>query len=194
MSRVPPAARDDRRVRPRVAAGLAALALLTASLGVSALRDWFILTHRAGGPPGVPHAASLLLHNALQGWTHAGISPVTQRYRAGSLWAAGLWEWLPALLFLGGLGCWICRDARRSSRLPRRSPRRLSGFAPGGAALVVFVAANLISLLAFKHAPHVQDSIAQLFQARIFADGRAWVPVPRLSEFVTLEFLVENAG
>jgi hypothetical protein len=36
--------------------------------------------------------------------------------------------------------------------------------------------ANVISALVFRHIPHVMDSIGQVFQARVFAAGRAWLP------------------
>lgn len=39
-----------------------------------------------------------------------------------------------------------------------------------------FVAAAILSRLVFGGIPHVQDSVAQLFQARIFAEGRLWAP------------------
>jgi len=47
-------------------------------------------------------------------------------------------------------------------------------------AAAAMVAAATISRLVFGGIPHVQDSIAQLFQARIFALGRLWVPSPPL--------------
>ncbi|HUI25049.1 MAG TPA: glycosyltransferase family 39 protein, partial [Candidatus Kryptonia bacterium] len=49
--------------------------------------------------------------------------------------------------------------------------------------LVVFLPANLISYGVFEHIPHVQDSISQLFQATLFAHGRAWLPTPPFGEF-----------
>ena len=49
--------------------------------------------------------------------------------------------------------------------------------------VLMFITANLISLGIFKHIPHVQDSIAQLFQAKIFALGKITVPSPPIIEF-----------
>ncbi len=46
-----------------------------------------------------------------------------------------------------------------------------------------FVVANLISFFVFEHLPHIQDSIAQLFQARIFASGRLYLPAPSFPDF-----------
>lgn len=50
------------------------------------------------------------------------------------------------------------------------------------AAVLAFVAAAALSAIVFGRIPHVQDSIAQLFQARIFAAGRLWAPSPPLPE------------
>lgn len=49
--------------------------------------------------------------------------------------------------------------------------------------LVFFLITNLISLLVFEHLPHVQDSIAQLFHAKIFALGHFTAPPPAEPEF-----------
>lgn len=42
--------------------------------------------------------------------------------------------------------------------------------------------------------PNVEDSIAFLFQAKIFALGRLWVPVPHLPQFFREEFLLMYHG
>lgn len=42
--------------------------------------------------------------------------------------------------------------------------------------------------------PHVQDSVAYLFQAKTFALGRLWVPTPALPEFFQHEFIVMKDG
>jgi hypothetical protein len=42
--------------------------------------------------------------------------------------------------------------------------------------------------------PHVQDSVADLFQARIFALGRLSAPAPRYSEFFSFQFVVVHGG
>jgi 4-amino-4-deoxy-L-arabinose transferase-like glycosyltransferase len=47
----------------------------------------------------------------------------------------------------------------------------------------VFTATNLISYFVFEHIPHVQDSIAQLFQAKIFASGHLTAPPPPIPVF-----------
>ena len=47
---------------------------------------------------------------------------------------------------------------------------------------VVLALTNLISWLVFQHIPHVQDSVGQVFQGRIFASGRITLPV-RFDDF-----------
>lgn len=55
-----------------------------------------------------------------------------------------------------------------------------------------FLVANLISLFCFEHMPHVEDSIAQVFQARIFASGRLWLPSPRFPDFFDYTHIINN--
>lgn len=57
---------------------------------------------------------------------------------------------------------------------------------------VTFLATNLISLLVFEHMPHVQDSTAQLFQARIFASGRLYLVSPRFPGFFDFNHVINN--
>ena len=47
----------------------------------------------------------------------------------------------------------------------------------------VFAIANLFSYAVFEHIPHVQDEIAQLLQAKIFAHGSLTAPLPPIKEF-----------
>lgn len=47
---------------------------------------------------------------------------------------------------------------------------------------------------AFRHRPHLIDSIAQLFQARAFALGKMAVPSPELPAFFASQHLVIDAG
>jgi hypothetical protein len=60
------------------------------------------------------------------------------------------------------------------------------------AAGFVFVAANLISGLVFEHVPHVPDSIAQLFQARIFAAGKLSLSAPHWADFFDYEHVIAD--
>ncbi len=49
-----------------------------------------------------------------------------------------------------------------------------------GAVTTLFAA--ILSTIVFGRIPHVQDSVAQLFQARIFAGGHLWVPSPPMRQ------------
>jgi hypothetical protein len=59
------------------------------------------------------------------------------------------------------------------------------------AVMVTLVAAALSSVV-FGRIPHVQDSIAQLFQARIFAHGRLWLASPPLREFFDYAHIISD--
>jgi hypothetical protein len=185
----------------RFSAAASCLLFFTASFLLFGLRDWLIWGGRLLSPAAVPRVPSLLLHNQLQGWCHAGTLPATTRWNAASLKAAAVWEWLPALFFMAGLTAWALGLRRWAlgtgpggpspcAQRPAPKAQRL----PVWVSLWLLLVANLISWLAFRHVPHVQDSIAQLFQARIFAGGRLWVPVPPQVGFVGMEFLVEDHG
>jgi hypothetical protein len=51
------------------------------------------------------------------------------------------------------------------------------------------VATGLVATQLLQGIPHVQDSVADLFQAQTLAIGHLWMPVPRLSMFFTEEFI-----
>ncbi|MEO0079385.1 MAG: glycosyltransferase family 39 protein [candidate division WOR-3 bacterium] len=51
---------------------------------------------------------------------------------------------------------------------------------------------NLISYFVFEHLPHIQDSIAQLFQARVFASGRLFLPSPNFPDFFDYTHIINN--
>lgn len=81
-----------------------------------------------------------------------------------------------------------------TSKLPRAVVRR----APSIAALVL-VGAALASTLyvadtVLQRMPHVQDSVAYLFQAKTFALGRLWVPLPAHPDFFKHEFILMQDG
>jgi hypothetical protein len=58
---------------------------------------------------------------------------------------------------------------------------------------IALVLTNLISWLVFRHIPHVQDSIAQVFQGRIFASGRITLPV-RFDDYFSGYLQIINDG
>lgn len=68
-----------------------------------------------------------------------------------------------------------------------------TGFALA-AAMVVALATALLSWPLFRHSPHLVDTIAQLFQARIFSEGSLTAPVPEGFEFFNASHLVRHGG
>lgn len=60
---------------------------------------------------------------------------------------------------------------------------------------VVFVtAAAAVSCIVLDGVPHVQDSIVQYFQAKVFAAGRLTVPSPARPEFFDMQFVLDRNG
>ncbi len=55
-----------------------------------------------------------------------------------------------------------------------------------------FAVTNLISWLVFDHMPHIQDSTAQVFQARIFASGRLYLRSPKFPDFFDYTHIINN--
>lgn len=53
--------------------------------------------------------------------------------------------------------------------------------------LIFFTLTNLSSYFLFEHIPHVKDSIAQVFHAKIFALGKLTVPSPEHREFFDMQ-------
>jgi hypothetical protein len=68
--------------------------------------------------------------------------------------------------------------------------RRRSWTVVGIASLLVLLFGAWLSTDVLQRIPHVQDSIADLFQARIFALGRLTVPAPRYPQFFQFQFIV----
>ena len=78
----------------------------------------------------------------------------------------------------------------RQSRAERMAPTAVAlVFSVIGLAIGVWVAVDELQMI-----PHVQDSVAYLFQAKVFALGRLWVPTPKLPQFFTHEFVVMYDG
>ncbi len=62
------------------------------------------------------------------------------------------------------------------------------------AALVCGIVAALLSWVLFRHNPHLVDTIAQLFQAKIFAEGSLTATAPSSIEFFASSHIVEHNG
>lgn len=148
-------------------------------------RTWIMLGHSI--PIGPLGDAVVLRENKLNGWLHAG--RILGWWTWHFLAAAVLWEWVPALLFAGGLWCWL-RSGARLSFWPR-----IGTFRPAAIAFALLLAITAgISWFCFDGIPHVQDSMAQQFQAEIFASGRISAPLPQHPEFFPSEFMVQHGG
>lgn len=96
----------------------------------------------------------------------------------------------------------IPRDVAEDPALSRQSG------APGGPArrnsrfiiilLLLFCAGTisgaLVSTYVFERIPHVEDEQALLFQARVFASGRFYVPAPPSADLFRIPFVLDVAG
>ncbi len=139
-----------------------------------------------GLPAGAWGDPRVLLDNKLEGWLHIGT--VSGQWSWEAALAGVLWEWLPATLF--GWGLFLRAQSSRPIRVPSL-PRQAYPWLPAG---LLFLIATAISLGVFEGIPHIQDSIAQQFQAQIFARGRAWAPVPEEGWVLRSEYMVQQAG
>ncbi|WP_425154019.1 glycosyltransferase family 39 protein [Candidatus Palauibacter sp.] len=117
----------------------------------------------------------------------------------GSSGLPGPGEWMLGLLVCAGVA-WLA--SRRFPLAVERSADALAGvlrFPPFPAFLLAVLAAlaallTATSLAAFSRRPLLVDTIAQLFQAKIFAGGVAWVPAPELGAFFATQHMVSDAG
>jgi hypothetical protein len=69
---------------------------------------------------------------------------------------------------------------------------------PSAPAVTLFIAGTIaaaaVALLVLEGVPHVQDDIAYVFQARIFASGKSAAPVPPVREFFQSGFIMMYEG
>ncbi len=72
----------------------------------------------------------------------------------------------------------------------RRNDRR----ADGGIGVAVFAVCALVSKLVLSARPLLIDEIISIYQARIFASGRLWLPAPRFTEFTSSMHLLDWNG
>lgn len=108
-------------------------------------------------------------------------------------------EWLLGIFVFGSVG-WL------SARLLPRVPESLEaglvtlGRHPSGARFAVASLATLAVLLVvtstvvFHHRPLLVDSVVQLFQAHIFAEGRLTAPAPPGEAFVATQHMLVRGG
>jgi dolichyl-phosphate-mannose-protein mannosyltransferase len=164
--------------------------LIGLSIIMLAVRDWIALDHRL--PLGAAGDMYVVRANKLSGWVLMG--SFLGQWSWSWFWVGVFWEWLPALLFGAGLWLWI----RSAHRLPEGRLRLLAalphGVQPWAGFFWLLGVASVISLFCFQAIPHVQDSIAQHFQAQIFARGQPYAAAPPHGMFFLNEFLVQDNG
>ncbi|MFN0073092.1 MAG: hypothetical protein ACKVVP_16530, partial [Chloroflexota bacterium] len=64
----------------------------------------------------------------------------------------------------------------------------------GSLGLAAVLVTSWISLTVFEAVPHDRDSVAYLFQARLFASGSVSAPAPALPEFFKEDFIIQRDG
>ena len=60
--------------------------------------------------------------------------------------------------------------------------------------LIVFGSAWLIAELVLEQVPHIEDEVAYLFQARVFAEGRSYVASPQHPDCFSIPFVLDSGG
>jgi hypothetical protein len=127
------------------------------------------------------------------------LSMLPPSHPAANLYLAG--QELAAYVIFGSAGtvlllCGLGSLLDPAARALQGAYRRLLGLKPATfvwlAALWVFVLTNLVSWFVFDHIPHVQDTVAQLFQAKLFAAGRLYLPSPPLPQFFDLMHVIND--
>lgn len=59
---------------------------------------------------------------------------------------------------------------------------------------IVLLLTNIFSLFCFQHRPHIDDTIAQLFHARILAQGKLYLSAPAFPEFFNRDHIIIDNG
>lgn len=143
---------------------IAGLVLLL--LGLLPVANWIPGGHEA---PWYPDRLDLWLSGGTIVLGVAVLAVIVLRKRPG-LWPAGAWD----------------RIAREW---------QLAGFkADVGIAAVAGVAYAVVAREILSARPLLIDEIIQVYQARIFASGRLWLPAPEHPEFTSAMHLIDHAG
>lgn len=166
-------------------AGRASLFLLAAAVTLLAVRTWIGLDHPL--PLGAFGDPLVVRSNKLSGWLTTGW--ILRHWSWMAVGVGLMWEFLPACLFTAGLVGW-CRTADPQTRWPRIPTLAQAPLA----FLVLLILTAAISWFCFGGIPHVQDSIAQQFQAQLFARGTAYGTVPPAADQLVNEFVVIDRG
>lgn len=154
-------------------------ALVVLFLGIPRIRGFLTIVRDFG-----------LVLLILLGLTGMGLSVSIQKYLPHDAFTAyGL------QLALGG-AIWAVQLVNAALLLALPAPTFLTHLPrPGLLVLVAFMAAMLMGWLGFSHIPHVEDEVAYLSQARLFANGLLWAPAPPEAIAAGLDYyLFQNDG
>jgi hypothetical protein len=139
---------------------------------------------------GLPSSLAIVAIFAVLGWLGS-----RRRYAAlilgdatanGAAWSDGRGLPLPYPSLSRGRG--------DQSALPATWPAWLPDATASVISLAGLAASLYVATALLERMPHVQDSVAYLFQAETFALGRLWVPTPAHSQFFTHEFILMDAA
>ena len=181
----------------------AVVLLQAAACLVLALRWWRPALRAAATPGGITRLALIALlmplvlavptASAFRFGAELVVSAIVAAAGALNLWLiadalpaaglAGAVRWLEERLTLPG-----STDAAPGA--PRRWDRRFPLVVAG----IVTVTAALVSVFVLERLPHIDDSVAYLFQAKYLSRGRLWLPPPPDSAAFAGEHLLVHGG
>jgi hypothetical protein len=182
--RTPVVAADMRRLIRQVGA-LAVLAALLAASAVSVVRRATLVRWISRWPRGAQGAVAAALTLAAV----LAYLPVGQQAGLAFYFVLAL---VGVALLLGGLRPFGPRAADVLGSSAAWLGARNGWLVAGALALALFGMAAAISMFAFDRTAHVVDGVSHLFQARIFSQGRLYLPSHPLREFFDLDTVVNN--
>ncbi len=97
------------------------------------------------------------------------------------------------LIGLSSFLAWLANLLRPAAKPPRAVPQLWRRLHPWLPAILLFLCAWYFSRHCFGEIPHVEDAIAQLLQARIFASGALTAAPFQLQEFFFFGFMADGA-
>jgi hypothetical protein len=116
--------------------------------------------------------------DSLENWATFGLRVLRETLQAASLAAVAI-----------AVSAWVPQVGRWLERMILQSPRR--AFLAVTITLAILSSAAF-SRFAYSHFPHIQDEIANVFQARLFARGELYAEKPELFEFFDWEYIVAD--
>jgi hypothetical protein len=108
------------------------------------------------------------------------------------IWVYLVFGLLGTVFLMLGLEPWLECTARPLGRIYDSLMKLRPAVFLSGCAVFVFLAANVSSYFIFHHIPHIHDTVAQIFQARLFAQGKLYAQSPPLPEFFDVMHIINN--